>query len=128
MRERIPQNDEMMKVRDIVTRLSLTVRVEGDLDAGVEGCYISDLLSDVMAHSREGELWVTLQTHPNIVAVAVIKGLACIIIPNDRSPEPETVKRAEREKITILTTPRTVFDVAGRIYGILKEEGYGVAL
>ncbi|NTU43227.1 MAG: serine kinase [Nitrospirales bacterium] len=118
----------MIKIQDIMTRLSLAVRVEGNLDTEVSGCYISDLLSDVMAHSKEGELWITLQTHPNIVAVAVIKGLACIIIPNGRTPEPETIRRAESERITILTTPQRVFDVAGQIYGILKEEGYGVAL
>ncbi len=118
----------MIRIKEIQAMLSLDTAVEGDMETGVTGCYISDLLSDVMAHSTEGELWVTLQTHPNIVAVAVIKGLSCIIIPNGRTPEPETVRRAEKERITILTTRRTVFDVAGRLYGILKEEGHGAAL
>ncbi|MFA5353220.1 MAG: hypothetical protein WC291_03240 [Thermodesulfovibrionales bacterium] len=116
----------MIKVRDLEARLSLEMKVCGELDTEITGCYISDLLSDVMAHSKEGELWITLQTHPNIVAVAVIKGLACILIPNGRSPEPETVRRAEAERITIFTTSAMVFDIAGRIYGIMKEEGYGV--
>lgn len=109
----------MLKVNDIIEKIGLDIRVSGDMHKYVTGCYISDLLSDVMAHSKDGELWITLQTHPNIVAVAVIKGLSCIVITNGRSPEPDTVKKAESENITILTTPKTTFETAGLIYNLL---------
>lgn len=113
----------MLKVNDIVSRLALNIRVSGDMCKHVTGCYISDLLSDVMANSKDGELWITLQTHPNVVAVAVIKGISGIIITNGRSPEPDTVKKAEAENITILTTPKTTFEIAGLLYNMLIAHG-----
>lgn len=111
----------MLKVGDIARKLSLDLRVSGDLHRDVSGCYISDLLSDVMAHSKDGELWITLQTHPNIVAVAVIKGISGIIITNGRTPDPDTIKKAEEENITIFTTPKTTFEIAGLLYNLLND-------
>ena len=80
--------------------------------------YASDLLSDVMANSREGDLWVTLQKHVNVVAVAQLKGLAGIILVNGRRPEPETAARAEEERIPIISTELPAFDVAGILHGL----------
>lgn len=112
----------MLTVSDIAEKLRLDIKVSGDLHKYVTGCYISDLLSDVMANSKDGELWITLQTHPNIVAVAVIKGLSGIVITNGRYPEPDTVKKAEAENITILATPKTTFETAGLLYNMIKSE------
>lgn len=112
----------MLKVNDVAERLGLEVKVKGDPDKQVTGCYISDLLSDVMAKSKDGDLWITLQTHPNIVAVAVVKGLPGIVITNGRSPEPDTAKKAETENITIMSTPHSTFEMAGLIFNLLKSE------
>lgn len=110
-----------MNVRDMVERLSLELKTEdGDLEREVKGCYISDLLSDVMANAREGELWITLQTHPNIIAVAALKNLSGIIITNNRTPEEETLKKARIEHVTIAVSQSTTFEVGGRIYTILQ--------
>ena len=66
-----------MKVSDLVRELNLTVFCgEAGLDAEISGGYTSDLLSDVMGHIDEGMLWVTMQTHQNIVAVATLKDVA----------------------------------------------------
>jgi hypothetical protein len=99
------------------------VELEGSLVAGetaalrdVTGGYASDLLSDVMANSREGDLWVTLQKHVNIIAVAQLNGLAGIVLVNGRRPEAATVERAEQERIPIISTELSAFDVAGRLY------------
>jgi len=110
----------MIKIRDVIERLSLSVSTKGDQNKDITGCYISDLLSDVMANSKDGEVWITLQTHPNIVAVAVIKNLSGIIMTNNRFPEPDTAKKAEAENITIMTTPHTTFEIAGLLYNMLK--------
>jgi hypothetical protein len=82
----------------------------------VTGGYASDLLSDVMANSREGDLWVTLQKHVNIIAVAQLNGLAGIVLVNGRQPEQATIDRAEEEKIPIVSTGLSAFDVVGRLY------------
>ena len=112
----------MVKIIDLVENLSLKTIVKGDMNREVAGCYISDLLSDVMANSSEGQIWITLQTHPNINAVAIIKNLSGIIITNNRMPEADTIKKAETEKVTILTTPLTNFEIAGMLYKILRVE------
>ena len=110
-----------MNVRDIVDRLSLDVKTtNGDLEREVRGCYISDLLSDVMANAKDGELWITLQTHPNIVAVAALKNLAGIIITNKRNPEEETLKKAEDEHITVAVSNSSTFEAGGRLFTLLQ--------
>ena len=58
------------------------------MERTVEGGYVSDLLSDVIAGAQEGDLWVDLQIHQNIVAVAVLKDLAGILIVGGRNPAP----------------------------------------
>jgi len=83
----------------------------------VLGGYASDLLSDVMANAVEGDVWVTLQKHVNIVAVAKLKGLAAIVIVNGRTPEPDTLARAEAEGIPVVSTPLTAFEAVGILYG-----------
>ncbi|TAN42161.1 MAG: serine kinase [Nitrospirae bacterium] len=107
-------------LKDVIDRLGFEIKVGGDLSKVVEGCYISDLLSDVMARSNEHELWITLQTHPNIVAVSVIKGLPAIVLPNGRSPEPATAAKAEEEHVIILSSDKTTFEIAGLLYNLLK--------
>ena len=110
-----------MNIREVVDSLSLDVKTaKGDLGRIVTGCYISDLLSDVMANAKEGEVWITLQTHPNIVAVAALKNLAGIIITNKRTPEEETLKKAEDERIAVAVSPLSTFEVGGMLYKLLR--------
>jgi hypothetical protein len=110
-----------VNIRDVVETLSLDVKTtKGDLERTITGCYISDLLSDVMANAREGEVWITLQTHPNIVAVAALKNLSGIIITNKRSPEEETMKKAEAERVVIAVSPLSTFEAGGMLYKILR--------
>ncbi len=82
----------------------------------VTGGYAGDLLSDVIAHSRKGNVWITIQTHPNIVAVATMKELAGIILTGGREPDAETIRKAEEEGIPVLVSPLFTFELAGRLY------------
>ena len=80
------------------------------------GGYASDLLSDVIGNSREGDLWVTLQVHVNIVAVAVMKDLAGIVLVGGREPDEDTIEKAEAEGVPIAVTALSAFDVVGKLY------------
>ena len=65
-----------MKVQELVDKLGLKVLAGAQgLDREIDGCYISDLLSDVMGNAMEGNIWITLQTHKNVMAVASLKEL-----------------------------------------------------
>jgi len=112
-----------MKLKEIIEKLKLKVLTGKDrLDAEVSGGYTSDLLSDVMANSREGNLWITLQTHLNIVAVAKLKDLAGIIIVNNRQPDQETMKKAEDEKVPLLATESTAFKISGELFKLIGSK------
>lgn len=106
-----------MKLTELMKELTLTVRSAGKrLDREVKGGYAGDLLSDVMAHSKAGDVWVTIQGHPNIVAVATLRDLAGVILANGRQPDAETVQRAEEEGIPLLCTSLPTYEVVGRLY------------
>jgi hypothetical protein len=84
----------------------------------IQGGFASDLLSDVMGNSREGDIWVTLQKHVNIVAVAQLNGLSAIVLVNGRKPEPDTLARAEELSIPIISTPMQAFEAVGILYSL----------
>jgi len=106
-----------LKLKEIKKLLDLKVVVEGrGLEKEVLGGYVSDMLSDVMANSQAGNIWITLQVHENIVAIATLKELAGIIIIGDREPAELTIKKAEKEKVTILNTSLSAFEVSGKLY------------
>jgi len=109
-----------MTLKDIIKALDLEIKTESNLlEREVTGGYTSDLLSDVLANSKKGDIWITIQTHLNIVAVASIKELAGIIIANGRIPEEETLKKAEDERIPIMLSKLSTYQVVGRLYGEL---------
>ena len=106
-----------MKLIDLVDDPGLEIRTAAHaLDTEVTGGYASDLISDVLAHSNEGNLWVTLQIHQNIVAAASLKDLAGIVLVGGREPEEETLGKAEREGIPILVSALPAFELVGRLY------------
>lgn len=88
------------------------------LDRAVEGAYASDLLSHVMARAKEGNVWVTIQAHQNIVAVAALLNLSGIIIAGGIEPQEDTLLKAEEEGIPVLTTSLSAFQVIGRLYAL----------
>jgi len=105
-----------VKIRDIADSLKLLVAAAEDhLDTEVTGGYAADLLSCAMAKAQKGTVWVTLQSHPNVIAVAVLLELAGVIIAEGRSPDPVTIEKANAEGIPILTTPKTTFTTVARL-------------
>ena len=83
-----------MVVRDLLDLEDLKVIQEGDLEAEVTGGYMGDLLSVVMGEADEGQAWITIQSHVNIVAVASLKGVPVIIIAHGFEPDEETMAKA----------------------------------
>jgi serine kinase of HPr protein (carbohydrate metabolism regulator) len=113
-----------MTVKEIIEKLQLNALTgQEKLDVEVTGGYTSDLLSDVMANSKEGNLWITLQIHQNTVAVAKLKELAGIIIVNSREPDEDTLKKANEENVPILSSNDMAFDVSGKLYELISSQG-----
>ncbi|MBL7967858.1 MAG: serine kinase [Prolixibacteraceae bacterium] len=110
-----------MKVSDIVEKLGLTVfSGHKGLDREISGGYVSDLLSDVMGNAREGEVWVTLQVHQNVMAIASLKDLAAVILVNGLQPHENTVRHSNDENIPVLGANCSTFEITGKLYQLIN--------
>lgn len=115
----------MLKVNlDIIVKeLDLRVITGADrLDAEVTGGYVGDLLSDVMANSKEGDVWITRQIHQNIVAVASLKDHAGIILIQGADPAPDTVEKARKEGVAVMVADMPGFEAIGRVYNLINAK------
>lgn len=111
-----------MQVKDIISALGLTVLSGNNgLSREVTGGYASDLLSDVMGNCESGQVWITVQTHKNVMAIASLRELAAIILVKGNKPEAETAEKSEEEGIPILGTDLPTFTVAGQLYQLLHS-------
>ncbi|NMB87170.1 MAG: serine kinase [Chloroflexi bacterium] len=109
-----------MDLEHIIKMLNLTVLTDAKdfADITPQGGYTSDLLSCVMAGAKQKNLWITLQAHNNIVAVAALLDLSAVIITEGATPEPETIERANQEGIILLSTPDPTYQVIGQLWDL----------
>jgi predicted transcriptional regulator len=106
-----------MNLHEIVNTLSLKVVAgENGLGADVTGGYAADLLSCAMARARKGYVWITLQGHLNVVAIATLGDLAGVIVTEGKPVAADALSKANEENVPILSTPLTTFEVAGRLW------------
>jgi len=103
-------------VEDVVEQLELRVAAgENGLGREVTGGYVGDLLSWVMAKAARGNLWVTVQSHPNVVAVAVLAGISGIVVAEGARIDPATLEKATQEGIPILSSHKSSFTVVAEL-------------
>lgn len=82
----------------------------------VSGGYVSDLLSDVMGNAHPGDVWVTIQSHLNIVAVAALKEFSAVIVCGGTSVDDAVLEKAKSEGVVVLTTSKTSFEICGALW------------
>ena len=88
----------------------------------IEGVYIGDMLSWVMAKAKENSVWITIQTNINVLAVAVMADVSCVLIAENAEIPEETQNKANDEKIPVLRTHLSAYDVAVMISGIMNHD------
>jgi hypothetical protein len=109
-----------MKIREIAAALNAEICQSEFEDVEVTGAYTSDLLSDVMAHAKEGGALVTIQAHKNTVAVAALVNITVIVICNSRPLPDDMLEAAKDEGIAVILTKENQFTVSGRLWTIFK--------
>lgn len=111
--------DKIIKALD----LTLLTQPHDFSEIKVAGGYTSDLLSCVMASAMHQGLWVTLQAHNNVVAVAALLDLAAIIITEGAMPDLATIAKANEENVVLLLTQKPSFHVVGKLWemGVRSE-------
>lgn len=107
-----------MNLAEIIDVLKLTVLTEKKDFSAIQpsGGYAADLLSCVMTGAPHNGLWLTLQAHGNIVAVAALLELSAVIITENAMPDQATIRKANQEGVTLLSTAETTFTVAGKLW------------
>ncbi|QTL99650.1 serine kinase [Iocasia frigidifontis] len=104
-----------MRVNEIVDKLGLEVIAADSLAREVSGAYIGDLLSNVMARAEEGNLWLTIQGHQNVVAVALLADVAAVIVVEGMTVEDAAVARAEEKGVNILRSELSAYELAVKL-------------
>ena len=109
-----------MKVKEFAEKLGLKPLTGCGEDNEIRGVYVGDLLSVVMGNCREGDAWITVQTHPNILTVADLNDAACIVIAGRAAAEQSLIDKAEDAGVSLLETELSVYDLAWRTHEVLK--------
>lgn len=106
-----------MRVEEFAKKTGMKVLTgEKGLERDVSGVYACDLLSWVMSHADKGNLWITVHTHLNIVAVALLTEVACIIVPEGINVEEATLNKAIDEGVVILSSTMSTYEVCCKAY------------
>lgn len=104
-------------LENVVGALGLDNPCGGSLSGrAVSGGYVSDLLSDVMGNARPGDIWVTIQSHLNIVAVAALKEFSAVVVCGGAEIEEAVLEKARSEGVVVLTTSKTSFEICGLLW------------
>jgi hypothetical protein len=109
-----------MTLQEIIDALNLTpLTATQSYSEIIPSCgYASDLLSCVMAGAAKKSLWVTLQAHGNIIAVATLLDLSAVIITEGAVPDPTTIEKANEEGVILLGTEKPTFYVIGKLWDL----------
>ena len=107
-----------MKLEEFAKKLGMKIIVSGDLKREIKGLYVCDLLSHVMGKAKADFGWITVQTNINIVAVAQLTDVSCIIIPEDIKLEEDTAEKAIEQDITILSSESSAVEIISEFKGL----------
>jgi len=103
-----------MKLKEIIEKLSL-VALTNVVDKEVSGVFISDMLSDIMSSAETGNIWLTVQTHKNVVSAANLIDIAAVIVINGKTVPEDTIELANRFHVIILSSPLSSFQLASKL-------------
>ena len=109
-----------MKVSDIIEKCSFSVLNEADTDKDITGVYTGDLLSWVMGHGEEGQCLVTIMSNVNVLAVASLLDLSCVILAENVKPDEEFLSLAKEKEINILSSSKSSYEICTDLYEALK--------
>ena len=107
-----------MKLGQLIALLGAKLLTqEADLERELHGCYICDLLSYVMSHAEKDNIWITVQTNLNVVAVASLTEVGCVVLPENIEPEELTLDKAEAEDVIMLSARQTAYEISAELAG-----------
>jgi predicted transcriptional regulator len=106
-----------MNTKDLIENAGLTPLTVFD-PREVSGVFVSDMLSDVMAGAKSGNLWITVQTHKNVVPAANLVDVSALVITSGKKVPQDTLDLANQHGIAILWTELSTFELVGKLYAL----------
>ena len=105
-----------MTIKDLLPRIEGTLLTEGsDLSRDISSGYACDLLSWVMAKGQPGMAWVTVQLHLNVIAVAALHEMSCVILPEELRMDEGALSKAREEGIAVISSPLSAYALCARM-------------
>ncbi len=100
-----------MTVNDLIQKLDLEVLNLAEEDREITGGYTGDLLSWVMGRAESGDMWVTIMTNVNVVAVASLVDVSCVVIADNAELAPEVIEKAKAQGINLLRSAKSAYQL-----------------
>ncbi|MFH1263026.1 MAG: DRTGG domain-containing protein [Pseudomonadota bacterium] len=105
-----------MKLKEIAAKLELKSLTQKPAEGDVTGVYISDMVSDVIANAKAGNVLVTIQVHANVIAAANLVDLCGIVVTQGKPIPEDVVKLAEKSNLGLYATNLNRWQVATKLY------------
>ena len=111
-----------MRLSEVIKVLNLKVENIANPDAIISSAYASDLLSDVMGKAKSGQIWITMQTHKNVAAIASLKDIPAVVIINNGKPEKDMIIHAKNENVAVLITDLPCYEFCAALHKLINCE------
>lgn len=110
-----------MTVKEMAAACGWTLLAGGEgEDQTIDGCYIGDLLSWVMARAQSGNVWITVMGNVNAIAVATLTDVSCIVLTENAPLDQDAASKAEMQGIPVYGCQENSYQTAVRVYELLK--------
>ena len=110
-----------MKLSEVIDAFESKVICEGDGERVISGVIAGDLLSFIIGEAKEGEIWVTIQIHLNVAAVAVLKELSMVILASGKEPSKELADKCREENIALIVVKESSYETCAKLHGLFRE-------
>ena len=107
-----------MTIIELGNKLELT-KLSGEADREIASCYISDMLSRVLGGCGADDVWITVQTSINMVAVATMADASCVILAEGLTAVDSVIDKANEEGLTIFSSGESAYPLAKKIAELL---------
>ncbi len=109
-----------MTARELATKCGFKLICDPEGEREVLGVYVGDLLSWVMGRAKQDNAWITIMSNVNVIAVASLSDVSCVIFAEGVMPEENVVSVARARGINLYSSPLPIYETALRLSGILQ--------
>lgn len=110
-----------MTVEELIGKLGLEVLSLPEPEAKIDGAYAGDLLSWVMGRASEGNVWATIMTNMNVVAVATLVGTSAVILCENSEVSEEVITTAKAKNVNLLRSDKPVYEMCVMLAQVINE-------